>query len=197
MDEAPRRRRRPRTSDQEKRPGSADSVGEPLGKLIHAYQVNLASVLVVCGGLMLIGLAVIGYALMRRPLSLIVLLIGAAIVLVAFVQLGTNVLSIGRRLELRKRGVRFVESGVTTEIFWNDVADIIVDRADSTYVGVASVHTRSDDAASPSGLLTNTDWTLTIQSQDGQMIRLRPAFLKTVPDPRKLISQLRLAAGMR
>src|SRR5262245_8256130 len=116
MDDAPRRRRRPRTGDQEKRPGTADSVAEPLGKLIHAYQVNLASVLVVCGGLMLIGLAVVGYALLQRPLWLIVLLIGAAIVLVAFVQLGTTVLNVGRRLELRKRGVRFVESGVATEI---------------------------------------------------------------------------------
>lgn len=197
MEEAPRRRRRPRTSDHDKRPGAADSVGEPLGKLIHVYGGNLASVLVVCGVLILIGLAVVGYALLHRPLSLIILSIGAGVVLVAVVQLGTNIINVGRRLELRKRGVRFVESGVTTDIFWNDVADISVDRADRTYVGVATVHTRSDDSASPSGPLTNTDWTLTIQSQDGQMIRLRPVFLKTVRDVRKLISQLRLGAGLR
>lgn len=196
MEETPRRRRSRRNSDQKKRRRSADAADEPLGKLIHEYGVNLASALVACGFLTLMGLAAIGYALMQRPLSLIILLIGAVVVLAAFVVLVTNIINVGRRLELRKRGVRFVESGVTTEIYWSDVADIIVDRADRTNVGIATVHTRSDDAVSPSGLLTNTDWTLTIQGHDGNVIRLRPVFLKTVRNVQNLISQLRLGAGL-
>jgi hypothetical protein len=111
--------------------------------------------------------------------------------------LGINVFNVGRCLELRKLGVRFVESGIVTELLWHEIVDIAVNRTDDTYLGVVTVRKRSSDASSPSGLLTKSEWDVTIQGQDGRTIHLRPMFLRMVPDPKKLISQLRLRAGLR
>jgi hypothetical protein len=112
------------------------------------------------------------------------------------VLLGINVLNVGRCLELRKLGVRFVESGLLTEFFWDEIVDIEVNRTDDTYLGLATVRKRSANTSTPSGPLTSTEWDVTIHAQDGRAIRLRRIFLRTVPDPKKLISQLRLRAGL-
>jgi hypothetical protein len=117
-------------------------------------------------------------------------------VLLAVALLGMNIFNLGRRLELRKRGVRFVESGIVTDFFWDEIANVEVNRTDDTYLGVATVRRHSGDASSLSGPLTKTEWDVTIRGRDGRTIRLRPMFLRTVPDPRKLISQLRLRAGL-
>jgi len=67
------------------------------------------------------------------------LLVGAGALLLALALLGMNAFNIGRRLELRKLGVRFVQSGIITEIFWGDVVDVVVNRTDDTNLGVATV----------------------------------------------------------
>ena len=94
-------------------------------------------------------------------------------------------------------GIRFIESGTETELAWDEIADIEVRRLDRTYLGPVSLWKRSSDASSPSGLLTNTEFTVIIHSHDGRGIRLSSMFLRSVSDPRKLISQLRLRAGLR
>lgn len=169
---------------------------DPLGKLLQRYHVSLAGVLIVSGVVAVIGLGVLAYALLRDPMSLVALLIGTGILLLAVVFLGMNVFNVGQRFEMRKRGVRFVESGIVTELFWDEIADVEVNRTDDTYLGVASVRKRSNNAVGPSGPLTSTEWDVTLRSRDGRKIRLRPAFLRTVPDVKKLISQLRLRAGL-
>ncbi len=185
------KKRRHRDTDTE-----ADSATDPLGKLLQQYQVSLAGLLLVAGVLILIGLGIIIYGLTRETHVLVFLAVGAGVMLLAVVLLGMNVFNLGRRLELRKRGVRYVEFGTTTELFWDEIADVEVNRTDDTYLGVASVRKRSSDAASPTGLLTKTEWDVTIHGHDGRTIRLRSTFLRTVPDPKKLISQLRLRAGL-
>ncbi|MBI3411282.1 MAG: hypothetical protein HY040_23355 [Planctomycetes bacterium] len=55
---------------------------------------------------------------------------------------------------------------------------------------------RSADAVSPSGLLTNTEWDITIHGHAGRTMRLRPMFLRTVSYPKRLIRQLKLGAGL-
>jgi hypothetical protein len=182
-------------SDESSKPG--DSPDDPLGKLLQQYRVNLAGVLVISGVILLLGLGILAYALTRQPYSLTFLLVGTVTLLLALALLGINAFNVGRRLELRKWGVRFVQSGITTEIFWDEIADIVVSRTDDTNFGVATVRRRSADASSPSGLLTKTEWDITIVGQDGRKIRLPPMFLRTVPDPKRLISQLRLRAGLR
>jgi hypothetical protein len=182
-------------SDQPSKP--SDSADDPLGKLLQQYQVNLAGVLVVSGVILFLGLGLLVYALTRQPYSLTFLLVGTGVLLFALVLLAMNVFNVGRRLELRKSGVRFVQAGISTEVFWDEIVDIVVNRTDDTNFGVATVRRRSSDAASPSGLLTKTEWDITIHAQDGRTIRLPPMFLRTVPDPKRLISQLRLRAGLR
>src|SRR5689334_18603594 len=136
----------------------SDSADDPLGKLLQQHQVSLAGVLVLSGLIGLVGLGLLAYALTRQPYSLTFLLVGTAVLLLAVTFLGINAFSVGRRLELRKRGVRLVEFGVPTEFLWDEIADIEVNRTDDTNLGVASVRRRSSDAVSPSGLLTNTEW---------------------------------------
>lgn len=175
----------------EERRGSDD----PLGKLIVQYQVTLAAVLVVSGTVALLGLGLIGYGRNAQPRSVLFLSIGTAALLLAVVRLAMNAFNIGRRLELRKRGVRFCELGSQTEFFWDDITDIEVNRLDETNLGIASVRKKSPDAVSPSGLLTKTEWEITIHAQDGRRIHLSRMFLRMVPDPKKLVSQLRMQSG--
>jgi hypothetical protein len=165
--------------------------------MIQLHRVNLAAGLIVTGALAFIGIGVLGYALLRRPFSMTFLLVGSFILLMAAVLVCINVFNVGRRLELRKRGVRFVESGVVTEFYWDEIEDIEVNLTDDTYMGVVSVHKRSSDAVSPSGPLTKTEWHVTILSDDGRSIRLSPTFMRIIPDPKKLISQLRLRSGLQ
>jgi hypothetical protein len=191
-----RHHQNPDEDDSDEASKSSGSADDPLGKLLQQYQVSLAGVLLISGVIALTGIGVLAYALTRQPYSLTFLLVGAAALVLAVAWLGMNAFNIGRRLELRKRGVRFTELGVVTELFWDEIARVEVNRTDDTNLGVATVRRRSRDASSPSGLLTNTEWHVTLHGHDGRTIHLRPMFLRTVPDPKKLISQLRLRAGL-
>ena len=173
-----------------------DGASDPLGKLLAQYHVSLLGVLIVASVAAFVGLVVIVVGLVAQFYPIVLLLVGTGILLLAVVFLGMNAFNVGRRLELRKRGVRYTQAGVVTELFWDEIVAVEVNRTDDTYLGVASVTTRSSDAASPTGPLTSTEWDVTIHSNDGRKIRLPPAFLRTVPDPKKLISQLRLRAGL-
>jgi hypothetical protein len=170
---------------------------DPLGKLVARYPPSIAGVLLVAGVVALVGLGLIGLALLRESTSLVLLAVGGFILLVALLFAGANLLNVGRRLELRKRGVRFIESGEETEIAWEDVADIAVHRTDDTYLGVVSVTKTSSNHLASSGPLTQTAWDVTIHAHDGSKIHLRPAFLKVVPDIKKLITEMRLASGLK
>src|SRR5437867_3596882 len=81
-----------------------DSARDPLGKLLEQYHVSLAGVLIVAGIISLIGLGIAIYSQFRETYSLIWLLVGTGVLLLAVVFLGMNVFNVGRRLELRKRG---------------------------------------------------------------------------------------------
>ena len=191
-----RRYRSPGEDDRDERDRPIGSADDRLCKLLQQYQVSLGGVLLISGVTAVIGVGTIVYSLTRRPYWLVFLLVGTVALLLSVALLGINVFNIGRRLELRKRGVRFVESGIITEFSWDEITEVEVNRTDDTYLGVARVRRRSADASSPSGLLTSTEWDVTIRGQDGRTIRLRPMFLRNVADPRKLISQLRMRAGL-
>jgi len=178
-------------------PSHNDDSGDPLGKLLQQYRVSLAGVLLVAGAIAAVGLGALAFALSWKPPSLTFLLAGTLALLMALALAGINVFNVGRRLELRKHGVRFAESGLETEFAWDEIADIEVSRLDSTSLGVVGVWKRSADASSPSGLLTNTEFTVIIHNHGGRKIRLSSMFLRAVSDPKKLISQLRLRAGLR
>src|SRR5262245_22635668 len=183
-----------------KRRDADDDAGaeyDALGELISRYAVSLGGVLIVSAVGALVGAGLAIFALTRERISILFLLIGAGLILVAGALLVTSLFNVGRRLELRKKGIRFVDPYYDVEFFWEDIADIKVNRADETDYGVATVQKRGSHYMAPSGPLTRTDWDVTIQSHDGRSIHLTPTFLKIVADPRKLISQIRLRAGLR
>jgi hypothetical protein len=189
----------PKGPGQKKRPQSKDVApdGDRLGKLVKQYGVNLAEMIVACGMLGLIGGGILLYAFNQDPAPILWLIIGGGVLFMGVALLVYNALNVGRRLEVRKLGVRFTELGESTEFTWDEIVEIEIDRRDETYLGVASVEKRSSNASSPSGPLTKTEWDVTILAQDGRSIHLKPMFLRIVPDPKKLISQLRLGAGIR
>jgi len=95
-----------------KRQIDEDEAGrDPLGKLLLSHHVSIIGVLLVAGVVVLIGLGIITFALLREPISLLFLAIGAGVLLLAMVFVGMNVINVGRRLELRKRGVRILIGG--------------------------------------------------------------------------------------
>jgi hypothetical protein len=120
-----------------------------------------------------------------------VLVVGLALALVL-----VNVFNVGRSLELHKKGLRFVEGGSAIDLLWEDIADVQVHRSDATNLGLVTVHRRGAHYAGPGGPLTRTDWDVVIHARDGRTVHLDARFLKMVPDVRKLISQLRLRAGI-
>lgn len=71
-----------------------------------------------------------------------------------------------------------------------------VHRLDETSVGPVHKIRESNDAVSPSSLLTKTEWEVTLRTNDGRAIQLPPAFSRIVPDARKLISAIKLRAGV-
>jgi hypothetical protein len=175
--------------------GSGDR-HDPPGEVIERYHVTWASVLLVSGSIAVIGLGCIIYAVTGEPWSKAFLVVGGAVVLCAVVLLVINSFSVGRRLELRRRGIRFADRGVETEVLWGDIVNVEVSRTDDTYMGAVSVERRSSDPITPSGPLTKTEWQVTIHTVDGRSVRLSKMFLRMVPDPQKLISHLRMRSGV-
>jgi hypothetical protein len=189
-------KKRPKPDPDDEGESGAGFPADRLGTLMSRYQVTLAGVLIFSGVVALVGLGLVGFALTRERTSIVFLLIGTVVLLLAFALVGVNVFNVGRRLEVRKRGIRFVEAGIETEMYWQDIADIRVNRTDDTDLGVVTVRKRGSHYAAPSGPLTRTEWEVTIRAHDGRTIYLRPTFLRIVPDVRKLVSQLRMRAGI-
>jgi hypothetical protein len=170
---------------------------DPLGKLVREYGVSLPAILVVSGGLALVGLVLTGlaYTLIPLPGTYIGLGLGVLLLLMAICVLVVNVFNVGRRLEVRKRGLRYTEAGVETEVRWEEIVDVSVRRHDETDLGVVTRERQSSDYVSPSGPLTKTEWEVEIIAADGRAIHLPPTFLRTVGDPKKLIQQIKLRTG--
>jgi hypothetical protein len=181
------------TSPQRRPTADAD----PLGKLIREYGVSLAGIVVVSGGLTLVGLALtaFAYTLFRPPGSYIGLVGGVALLLMAACVLVVNVFNVGRRLEVRKRGLRYTEAGVDTTLRWEEIVDVTVRRHDETDLGIVTRERESSDYVSPSGPLTKTEWEVEIVGGDGSTIHLPANFLRAVGDPKKLIRQIKMRAG--
>jgi hypothetical protein len=175
---------------------SHGSTDDPLGKLLYHYHVSLLGLLLISGSLGLIGAGIAIYATAKQPYSPVLLMIGTGTLLIALVLLGMNIINVGRRLELRKRGIRYVEFGNATEMRWDEITDVEVNRLDNTNFGIASVNRHSRDTSSPSGLMTKTEWDIIITSDSGETIHLGRNFLRTVPDAKQLISHLKVRAGI-
>lgn len=167
---------------------------DPLGKLQQTYEVTLAGVVVVAGGIAVLGCGALGWGLWQASLGWEIF--GAAVIFIGFILAALSITNIGRKLEVRRHGVRFTERGTLVEMTWDDIAAVETDRRDDTYLGVANVSTRGNDYRKPTGPLTKTEFHVTIRAHDGREIHLKPLFLKMVPSPQNLITELRMRAGV-
>lgn len=167
-----------------------------LGSVIEQHGITLAALLFVVLLIAGVGGGVLWYGLSREPRSVLWTFLGGAGVVLAVVFAILNVANLGRRLELRKRGIRYVEASTTTEFLWPDIVEIGVERLDATHVGPVGRISTSSDSITPTGPLTKTEWDVTIHAADGRTIHLRPSFFRVVGDPQKLISHLKLRAGV-
>lgn len=207
-----RRQRRPSTDQDGFRQGSGQPPSRPskddglrtkesdsLGRLLEHHEVTLGGLIVVCGITAAIGSAGLIWGLVQERTGrvwLTAVIIGAFVILLAGILFCINIMNLGRRLELRKKGLRWQERGNTVEFFWKEIAHIEVDRLDATNIGVGTKYTRGRDAAAVSGPLTKTEFTVTVTTSDGRSLTLSPIFLRTVSDPKKLITNLKLRAGI-
>jgi hypothetical protein len=164
--------------------------------VIHVYRVNLVGTLFGCGIAAATGSGFVAYAMTREPHSKVFLGVGGVILVIAAAIFFLNVVNLGRRLELRKFGLRYLVYGSKTELLWHDIVDIDVRRKDMSSYGPVHVFKESTDEVSSSGLLTNTDFTVTIHGRDGESIKVGPTFLKIVPDPKRLIQKIRTRADL-
>ena len=188
--ESPAQKRRKRETD------APASDKDPLGKLIKHYEATMARLVGEAIMIALFGIGVLAFTIAMGALHKGLLLAGVAILIAAVLRLFVGRSNVGRRLELRKRGLRFIELGVPLEVRWDEIVDVDVARTDSTDYGLVGVHKTSADGITPSGPLTSTEFGLTIRTHDDRRIHLPPEFMKVVDKPTELISNLRLRAGM-
>lgn len=196
-----RPRRGPANSSSEdrdaiQRDSEAESERDPLGKVIVAHRVTLARVLFIFVLGAAVGGGVLAYASTREIYAKVFLGIGGAILYFAVVASLKNLVLLGRRLELRKYGLRYVAHGSKTDFRWDDIVDLEIIRKDKSYYGRVRVDRVTSDEHSPSGLLTTSTFDVTIHARDGDSIRLTPTFMKAVPNPKKLIQRIRMGADV-
>lgn len=170
---------------------------DPLGKLQNLYEIGLGQILGFCGGIAVLGLIALIYGLLQDPWSLLFVAVGGVILLAAAALLATNLPNLGRRLEIRRRGIRYTEAGDSVEMFWVEITVVDVDRTDDTYLGLVNVHETSDDTVRPSGPLTKTEFNVLICTADGRSISLRKRFLQMVPKRQDLVREIQVRAGLR
>jgi hypothetical protein len=170
---------------------------DPLGKLQNRYEIQLGQILGFCGGIAVLGLISLFYGLLQDPKSLLFLAVGGVVLLLAVALLAINLPNLGRRLEIRRSGIRYTAASESVEMFWDEITVVDVDRTDDTYLGLASVHETSSDAIRPSGPLTKTEFNVMICTADGRSIRLSKRFLQMVPRRQELVREIQVRAGLK
>jgi hypothetical protein len=170
---------------------------DPLGKLQNRYEIRLGQILGFCGGIAVLGLMAAIYGLLQAPRSLLFLAMGGVVLLAAVALLAVNLPNLGRRLDIRRRGIRYTEAGKSVAMFWDEITLVDVDRSDDTYLGLVSVHETSSDTIRPAGPLTKTEFNVLICTSDGRAIRLRKRFLQMVPKRQDLIREIQVRAGLK
>lgn len=168
---------------------------DPLGKLIKVYRPNTAVGVAVAILMGLAGGSVLLYCQFHHPYPYRIMLAGVVLILASPVMLIVSMFNSRRSLEIRRHGVRLVEGGQVTELAWDEIVQVDVERTDVTSLGVATISTRRSDLKRTSLLPARTEWEVRIQTRDGRMIRLSRMFLQYVPDVKSMVILLRKYAG--
>ena len=179
--------------------GKGVSMGhrDPLGKVIKVYRPNTAVGVMMAIFLCVAGGGVLLYCQFHRPYPYKIMLAGVVLLVAGPVMAGVSLFNSRRSLEIRRHGLRLVEGQNATDLAWDEVAEVEVNRTDVTGVGVATVWTRRSDLQRPGLLTSRTEWEVILHTHDGRTIRLGRTFLQYVPDVRSMVIQLRKFAGLQ
>jgi hypothetical protein len=169
---------------------------DPLGKVIKVYRPNTAAGVMIAILMCLAGGGVLLYCQFHRPYPYKIMLAGVAFLVAGPVMAGVSLFNSRRSLEIRRHGVRLVEGQNATELSWDELADVQVNRMDVTSLGVATIRRRRSDLQTPGLLTARTEWEVILHTHEGRTIRLSRTFLQYVPDVRSMVIQLRKLADL-
>jgi hypothetical protein len=168
---------------------------DPLGKVIKIYRPNTAAGVMVAILMCVAGAGVLLYCQFHRPYPFKIMLAGVALLVAAPVMAAVSLFNSRRSLEVRRHGLRLVEGQQVTELAWDELADVEVNRTEVTSLGVATVWSRRSDLQKPGLFRARTEWEVVLHARDGRTIRLTRTFLQYVPDVRSMVILLRKYAG--
>src|SRR6516164_6389934 len=169
---------------------------DPLGKVIKVYRPNTAAGVMTAILMCVAGGGVLLYCQFHRPYPYKVMLAGVVLLVAGPVMAAVSLFNSRRSLEIRRHGVRLVEGQNASDLAWDELAEVEVNRTDVTGLGVATVRTRRSDLQQPGLLTARTEWEVLLHTHDGRTIRLGRTFLQYVPDVRSMVILLRKFAGL-
>jgi hypothetical protein len=169
---------------------------DPLGKVIKVYRPNTAAGVMTAILMCVAGGGVLLYCQFHRPYPYKIMLAGVVLLVAGPVMAGVSLFNSRQSLEIRRHGVRLVEGLNVTDVAWDELADVQVNRTDVTGLGVATVRRRRSDLQTPGLLTARTEWEVILHTHDGRTIRLGRTFLQYVRDVRSMVIQLRKFAGL-
>jgi hypothetical protein len=169
---------------------------DPLGKVIKVYRPNTAAGVMTAILICAAGGGVLLYCQFHRPYPYKIMLAGAVLLVAGPVMAAVSLFNSRRSLEIRRHGVRLVEGQNASDLAWDELAEVEVNRTDVTGLGVATVRTRRSDLQQPGLLTARTEWEVLLHTHDGRTIRLGRTFLQYVPDVRSMVILLRKFAGL-
>jgi hypothetical protein len=168
---------------------------DPLGKVIKIYRPNTAAGVLVAILICLAGGGVLLYCQFHRPYPYKVMLAGVVLLAAGPVMAVVSLFNSRRSLEVRRHGVRLVDGQKATELAWDELAEVEVNRTDVTGLGIATIRTQRSDLKKPGLLTARTEWEVILHTHDGRRIRLGRTFLQYVPDVQSMVILLRKFAG--
>lgn len=160
---------------------------DPLGKVIKVYRPNTVAGLTIAILMCVAGGGVLLYCQFHQPYPYKVMLAGVFLLVAGPVMAAVSFFNSRRSLEIRRHGLRLVGWQNTTDVAWDELAEVRVNRTDVTGLGVATIHTRGSDLKKPGVLTARTEWEVTLHTRDGRTIRLGRTFLQYVPDVRSMV----------
>jgi hypothetical protein len=181
----------------QRRPVTTGSSADPLGKLLKEYRPNAAGLRGVAILAFLGGVGVLVYCQFQTPYPFKLMLLGIFLLAMAPVLLIISGFHFGDSLQVRRYGMRLLERDIKTDVPWEEIADVEVNRTDVTNLGVATVWSKRSDLKRPGLLTARTEWEILIHRHDGRVVRLSRAFLQYVPDVRSLVILLRKNVGLK
>jgi hypothetical protein len=168
---------------------------DSLGKVIKLYRPNTAASVMVAILMCVAGGGVLLYCQFHHPYPFKIMLAGVALLVAGPVMAAVSLFNSRRSLEVRRHGLRLVEGQQVTELAWDELADVEVNRTEVTSLGVATIWTRRSDLQKPGLLTARTEWEVLLHTRDGRTIRLSRTFLQYMPDVGSMVILLRKFAG--